>query len=144
MSSINFFSEDINFTLPRKKSIKNWIQNVVKAEDFFLSDLNIVFSSDAYLLSINQQYLSHDYYTDIITFDNSDASGIVEGDIFISIDRVKDNALIHNKPFLIELHRVLIHGILHLMGYDDHSPHDILIMRQKEDCYLSLLQPDNL
>lgn len=139
MSSISFFSEDISFDLPQKMQISNWITNIAASEGYQVGHLNFIFCSDAYLLVINQHYLFHDYYTDIITFSSSDLSGVVEGDVFISIERVSDNASLLILPFLLELHRVIVHGVLHLIGYDDSSAELKSIMRQKEDSYLSLL-----
>lgn len=139
MGSVSYFSEDINFTLSQKRMITKWIKNVIAGEGHQLQHLNFIFCSDDYLLQINQHYLSHDYFTDIITFNIGDMDYTIEGDIFISIDRVMENASLHQKHFLTELHRVIIHGILHLLGYDDHGEDNVLLMRQKEDSYLSLL-----
>jgi rRNA maturation RNase YbeY len=138
MSSISFFSEDTPFELPHQKVIKEWIADIVRVEGKILKHLNFVFCSDARLLLINQQYLDHDYYTDIITFDSSDSIDVIEGDIFISVDRVRDNATFLGHSFLLELNRVIAHGVLHLLGYDDTSPDLKVQMRQKEDSYLSL------
>jgi rRNA maturation RNase YbeY len=139
MSSISFFYEDTPFELPHQNVIKEWITDIIKREGKTLKHLNYIFCSDAHLLLINQHYLDHDYYTDIITFDSSDATDVIEGDIFISIDRVQDNAISISHSFLDELNRVLIHGVLHLIGYDDTLPDLKFQMRQKEDSYLSLL-----
>jgi rRNA maturation RNase YbeY len=139
MSSISYFSEGVNFKIPQKKIINRWIKEIVSTEGLFLKHLNFIFCSDAYLLGINQQYLSHDFYTDIITFDTSDLPQTIEGEIFISIDRVKENASSLNLDLYTELFRVMAHGVLHLMGYDDHGEDNQLIMRQKEDSCLSLL-----
>ncbi len=139
MSSISFFSEDISFELPHQKVIKEWILNIVLLEGKMLKHLNYVFCSDARLLSINQQYLAHDYYTDIITFDSSLSTDVIEGDIFISIDRVRDNAAVLGISFFLELNRVIAHGVLHLVGFDDTAPLLKMQMREKEDSYLSLL-----
>ncbi len=139
MSSIFFFSEEIPFELPHQKVIKEWILNIVSLEGKLLKHLNYVFCSDTHLLSINQQYLAHDYYTDIITFDSSPSADVIEGDIFISIDRVRDNADTLGISFFQELNRVIAHGVLHLIGFDDTAPHLKTLMRAKEDSYLSLL-----
>lgn len=139
MSSISFFSEDLSFELPQQKVIEEWILNIVTLEGKSLKHLNYIFCSDAHLLSINQQYLAHDYYTDIITFDSSLSTDVIEGDIFISIDRVRDNASSLGISFLIELNRVIVHGVLHLIGFDDTTPASKNLMREKEDSYLSLL-----
>jgi rRNA maturation RNase YbeY len=139
MSSISYFSEGVNFKIPQKKIINWWIKEIVSTEGLLLKHLNFIFCSDAYLLGINQQYLSHDFYTDIITFDTSDLPQTIEGEIFISIDRVKENASSLNLDLYTEILRVMAHGVLHLMGYDDHGEDNQLIMRQKEDSCLSLL-----
>lgn len=138
MAAINYFSEDISFSLanPRKRSA--WVKKAIAEEGFELKTLNYIFCSDDYLLSINREYLRHDTYTDIITFNNSDTDDTVEADIFISIDRVGENARERNISFEDELDRVLIHGVLHLVGYDDKSSAEAILMREKEEAYLSL------
>jgi rRNA maturation RNase YbeY len=134
---IHFFNEDVDFTVPNPRKTKTWLKAIIKAEGYELNQLNYIFCSDEYLLNINRQYLEHDFYTDIITFDNSEVESIVEGDIFISIERVSENAKDLNKTFNEELLRVLAHGILHLVGYDDIEDEQELEMRTKEDFYLS-------
>lgn len=135
---IQFFNEDVDFKIPNPRKTKTWLKTIIESEGFELNQLNYIFCSDEYLLSVNQQYLNHDFYTDIITFDNSEETeGVVEGDIFISIDRVKENAEQLSKTFKEELLRVLAHGVLHLVGYDDHEDEDELVMRQKEDTYIA-------
>ena len=135
---IQFFNEDVDFKIPNPRKTKTWLKDIIESEGFELNQLNYIFCSDEYLLGVNQQYLNHDFYTDIITFDNSEEiEGIVEGDIFISIDRVKENAEQLSKTFKEELLRVLAHGVLHLVGYDDHEDEDELVMRQKEDTYIA-------
>jgi rRNA maturation RNase YbeY len=134
---INFFNEDISFTLKRKGLVRNWIKNTVISENHRLKVLNFIFCSDAYLLNINKQYLKHDTYTDIVTFDNSDAELEIAGDIFISVERVKDNAKELNHDDTEELHRVMIHGTLHLLGYSDKNQFSKAQMTDKEDLYLS-------
>ncbi len=136
---ITFFSEDINFTLPDKRKTSAWLKTAITREEYKLVSLNYVFCSDEYLLQINRDYLEHDYYTDIITFNQSEEETDIEGDIFISIERVRENAITLNVDFLQELKRVMIHGLLHLCGYDDHSEVDQQQMRVKEDSYLALL-----
>jgi len=131
--AVNFFVEDIKFNLKEKIKFKNWIRGIAKQEGQKVGELNYIFCSDEYLYNINVEYLDHDTYTDIITFDNSDEEGLIEGDIFISIERVKDNAEKSNTHFDTELKRVLSHGILHLLGYKDKSEADQSIMRGKED-----------
>lgn len=135
---IRFFQEDTDFRPPTPLKLKRWISRVVRQENFTLKNVNYIFCSDTHLLDINQQYLQHNTFTDIITFDQSTSSGEIQGDIFISIDRVKENALTFKVPFEEELHRVMLHGILHLTGYNDKSPEESLQMRKKEEAYLSL------
>jgi probable rRNA maturation factor len=140
MATINFFSQGTSFKLPNPKKISSWIKRVAKIENHSPKALNFIFCSDEYLLDINIRYLRHKTYTDIITFDNSDEDefGIIEGDIYVSIDRVKENAKKLNIIFTDELHRVIIHGVLHLLGYSDKTKAQIREMRKKEDAYLSL------
>lgn len=115
----------------------SWFTKVCDFEHKLLGDLSLIFCSDDYLLEINRTHLNHDYYTDIITFDYSDG-GVVSGDLFISVDRVKENAASFSVSFLDELHRVCVHGLLHLCGYGDKSPEDEIRMRSKEDEMLLL------
>jgi probable rRNA maturation factor len=135
---LKFFCEDIDFKLPQTQKTKNWIKTISLSEGYKIGELNYIFCSDEYLLDINKQYLQHDYYTDIITFDNSEEEDMLEGDIFVSIDRVKDNAKVLNTEFENELRRVLIHGLLHLIGFEDGSEQLKLKMRAKEDACLQL------
>ena len=137
MPAISFFEEDIAFKLKNKTLVRQWITDTIIAEGFKLKELNYIFCSDAYLLQINQQYLDHDTYTDIVTFDNSEEEGKIISDIFISIERIRENAVKFNVTETTELHRVIIHGALHLLGYKDKSPGDKQKMTQKEDIYLS-------
>jgi probable rRNA maturation factor len=136
MPVIRFFEEDIACKLKKKTSVKQWILETIVAEGFNLQELNYIFCSDAYLLQINRQYLDHDTYTDIITFDNATEKGKITGDIFISIPRIRENALKFKTTINDELHRVMIHGVLHLLGYKDKSPAAKKKMTQKEDYYL--------
>lgn len=138
MPSIFFFEEDITYKLKHKTALRQWITETIKAEGYKLKELNYIFCSDNYLLQINQQYLDHDTYTDIITFDNSETERVITGDIFISIDRIRENALKFNISEADELHRVIIHGALHLLGYKDKTPVTKQKMTQKEDFYLNL------
>jgi len=135
---IHFFEEDIRVPLNKKREIKSWLQRVAKEEDKKIGELNYVFCSDSYLLEMNQQYLNHNTLTDIITFDQSDNPTIVEGDIYISFDRVKENgsSLQSEKT---ELYRVMVHGLLHLLGYKDKKTEEQQLMRSKEDYYLTHL-----
>ena len=136
---INFFSEQINFNLNEEEQIKIWINKMAETHDKNITTINYIFCSDKYLLKINQKYLNHDNYTDIITFNNSDNLNEIEGDIFISVERVKDNAHKAQQNFNDELHRVIIHGLLHLIGFNDSNKEERKIIRKKEDNCLSLL-----
>lgn len=138
MALINFFSEEIDFTLPKPRRTSQWIKDSAKHEKKSLKSINIIFCSDKYLNEINIQYLNHQTFTDIITFDQSEDPSILEGDIFISIERIHDNSVKFNTSFDNELHRVIIHGVLHLIGYTDKKVADKELMRKKEDAYLSL------
>lgn len=138
MGAIRFFNQDIEFKLPKPLKTRNWIKEVISKENRKLGNLSYIFCSDSYLLSINQQYLKHKTFTDIITFDNKERDGDIEGDIFISIDRVQENAAKLNTDVDEELHRVIIHGVLHLCGHGDKSPAQKSAMRKREDAYLSL------
>lgn len=135
---VSFFSEDIDFKVVNPLKTKKWIKNASFSEGYEVSQLNYIFCSDEYLLEINRQYLDHDYFTDIITFDNSEEDKQLEGDIYISVDRVRDNAETFHTDFDSEMRRVLIHGLLHLVGYEDSSEALKTAMRAKEDEYLRL------
>jgi rRNA maturation RNase YbeY len=135
---IIFFNEDITFKFQGKNLFKAWLKKVAEKEGFKVKNLNYIFCSDEYLHKINVEYLDHDTYTDIITFDNSEDETTIEGDIFISIDRVKENSQSLNTVFEDELKRVIVHGLLHLCGYDDHSPEDKAEMRRLESEYIAI------
>ncbi|WP_347159887.1 rRNA maturation RNase YbeY [Pontibacter chitinilyticus] len=135
---IEFFSEDINFSLTNQEQVSDWIATVIEQHKQKLGSLTYVFCSDNYLHEINLEYLDHDTLTDIITFNTADEEGIIEGDIFISIDRVQDNAADLGTAFDDELHRVIIHGVLHLLGFRDKSEQEERLMRKEEDSSLSL------
>lgn len=135
---IEFVAEEIDFTLPNQALVATWLMGIIQNHHFQLENLTYIFCSDDYLHEINLAYLAHDTYTDIITFNNADEPAIIESDIFISIDRVKENAAHLNIPFLDELHRVMAHGVLHLLGYDDKSSELKQLMRTAEDNCLSL------
>ena len=159
---ITFFTQDLKFTLKNKTHVRTWLTTVAKKEGAEIAELNYIFCSDNYLLALNKKHLNHDTLTDIITFDNSaprspslfqggqspvdfepagaDVSeglgqGVV-GDIFISIERITENAATYNVSFEKELHRVMVHGLLHLLGYKDKKPADKAQMTGKEDYYL--------
>lgn len=116
----------------------NWLSKVASIEDKILGDVTLIFCSNEYLLKINQEYLNHDYYTDIITFDYTE-DNIICGDLFISLEMVAENAISNNVPFINEVNRVVVHGVLHLIGYKDKSDEDSNLMRKKENQMLDLL-----
>ena len=140
MARINFFTEDITYTLKHKTIIKKWIKETIVAEGYQLEELNFILCSDEYLLRINQDFLQHDDYTDVITFDNSEELKTIVGDIFISLERIKENAETFKSTTLKELCRVIIHGTLHLLGYKDKTKAAKTLMTQKEDFYLAKLE----
>ena len=133
---IVFFNEDINFKFQGKDKFKSWLKKVADKEGFSINNLNYIFCSDEYLHKINLEYLDHDTYTDIITFDNSEDESSLEGDIFISIERVRENSQTLNTVFEEELKRVIVHGLLHLCGYNDHTPEDKAEMRRLESEFI--------
>lgn len=132
-SLIEFVTEDIEFTLINQNEITDWLNQIISKHGYQLENLTYVFCSDEYLHDMNLEYLNHDTYTDIITFDNADDAGVIESDIFISIDRVKENAQLLGTSFPDELHRVMVHGVLHLLGFDDKTPELKAQMQQEED-----------
>ena len=135
---IRYFQKDTSFDLKSKLVIKKWIKSVIGQRGKRCRDINVIFCSDPSILEINIQFLGHDYYTDIITFDYCEGKDI-SGELYISIDTVQANAVEYGEDFDRELHRVIIHGILHLLGWDDHSEEDIKEMRKAEDSALDLL-----
>jgi rRNA maturation RNase YbeY len=138
MSQIFFFSEQIPFTPSRKSILREWLSRCTLSEKKSVGVLNYIFCSDSYLRAINKKYLNHDYYTDIITFPSSAETGQeIGGDIYISIDRVRDNAKTYGVKVADELHRVMVHGLLHLCGYRDKSPRQKSVMTAREDFHLS-------
>jgi probable rRNA maturation factor len=136
MLDINY--EDVDDLSLNENDLTNWISKVCLSENHQLGDISLIFCSDEYLLEMNRTHLDHDYYTDIITFDYTD-NQIVSGDLFISVDRVRENASDFNVSFEHELHRVMIHGVLHLCGYKDKSEEEENLMRSKENDALSLI-----
>ena len=134
---ISYFFEDTNFIFKGKALNNKWLRIVAESEIRRLGQISIIFCSDNYILDINQRYLQHDYFTDIITFDYCEGDRL-SGDLFISVDSVRENAIEYGSSFNDELNRVMVHGILHLIGYDDHTDEDIRQMRSKENYYLSL------
>ncbi len=135
MGRIDFFFEDVARIRVKQDFLRSVIRGIAENENRETGPVNVVFCSDAYLLQINIDFLAHDYYTDIITFDNGTAQ-LIAGELYISIDRIKENSLLYGVSFRMELARVVIHGILHLAGYKDKSPGDKKKMKQKEDFYL--------
>lgn len=136
--NIEFFYEETDFVLNQPEDIQPWILKIIKLEGFQLESLNYIFCSDEYLHKMNQEYLNHDTYTDIITFDNSESEKTIDSDIFISVDRVTENSKSQSTIFEEELCRVMIHGVLHLMGWEDKTESLKMEMRKKEDACLSL------
>ena len=134
---VRYYCEDIKFLFKNKLANNRWLKMVAGSEIKTLGDISIIFCSDNYILDVNIRYLHHDYFTDVITFDYCEGDKL-SGDLFISIDSVRENAIEFGTEFDEELHRVIVHGLLHLIGYDDHNPEDQKVMREKEDYYLSL------
>lgn len=135
-AEINFFNEGIVFNLPNEEVYRKWVFRIAQKENVELSFINYIFCSDEFVLEINREHLDHDYYTDIITFPLQDDP--IESDIFISIERIQENAVTHNVSFETELQRVMAHGILHLCGYGDKTEAEAAIMRSKEDESIAL------
>jgi len=139
-SGITFrVNDDLDFSLGNEKKVKGWINKTVKQEGKVPGSISYLFCTDKYLLKINRQFLKHDFYTDIITFDYSEKNKI-EGEIFISIDRVKENAQSFKQAFEKELLRTIIHGVLHLCGYKDKTQADKKTMRMKEDAAIAAMK----
>ena len=134
---ISYFFEDTHFVFKGRQRNNRWLRLVAESEIRRIGDISIIFCSDNYILDINMKYLQHDYFTDIITFDYCEGEKL-SGDLFISVDSVRENAAQYGTEFADELNRVMVHGILHLIGYDDHTQKDIKTMRSKENYYLSL------
>jgi len=134
---VSYFTEDTSFAFKEKRFTSRWLKSVAEHEARRLGDIAVIFCSDKYILDVNIKYLQHDYYTDIITFDYCEGKRL-SGDLFISIDSVRENAAFYGTSFADELNRVIVHGLLHLIGYDDHTEADIAVMRAKENFYLSL------
>jgi rRNA maturation RNase YbeY len=135
---IHYFNEDVDLPKLKKRKSTNWIKETILCEEKRVGDISFIFCSDNYLLEVNKTYLDHDYFTDIITFDYVEGN-VINGDIFISVDRVLDNSIEFKTTFENELNRILIHGILHLLGYKDKNKKDKLLMTEKEDYYIKLL-----
>ncbi len=134
---ISYYFQDTDFVFRDRRKTGEWLKIAAESEIFRIGDISIIFCSDNYILDINQKFLQHDYFTDIITFDYCEGDRL-SGDLFISVDSVRENAVEFGTEFKDELNRVIIHGLLHLIGYDDHTEEDIKMMRSKENYYLSL------
>ncbi len=131
--AIEFFTEEVDFSLEKEDLLTEWIVGVIRDFGGDLGEISFIFCSDEYLLGLNQSHLDHDYYTDILTFPLHEEGHPIIADIFISVDRVRDNAIQFGIPMTDELYRVMIHGILHLLGFDDHQSEDITAIRAAED-----------
>jgi probable rRNA maturation factor len=136
--SIHYFNEEVPLPKLKKRRTTNWIKSIIGAEEKICGDISFIFCSDKYLLEVNKKYLNHDYYTDIITFDYV-SENLMNGDIFISVDRILENSRVFNTTFDNELSRILAHGVLHLIGYKDKNVIDKIMMTFKEDYYLNQL-----
>ena len=137
--AVFFHNEDVVFSLQNKNSKKEWLKSAIHSFNYSLGNINVIFCSDDYLLNVNKQYLSHNYYTDIITF-NYCTENTISGDLFISIDRVEEYSKQNNIPFLQEINRVIVHGVLHLCGFNDKTPIEKKKMRQLENKFLTLIK----
>lgn len=134
---ITFINQNLNFNLKDKLKLKRWIKLVIEQNNKKLGFLNYAFSNDDYILEVNKKFLNHDYYTDIITFDYCE-NNLINGDIVISVDTVRDNSTNYSQDFIKELHRVIIHGVLHLIGFDDKNEDERQEMRRQEDIALAI------
>lgn len=134
---ISYYFQDTDFKFRDRRKTNEWLKLAAESEIRRIGIISIIFCSDNYVLDINQKYLQHDYFTDIITFDYCEEDRL-SGDLFISVDSVRENSVEFGTEFKDELNRVIIHGLLHLVGYDDHTEKDIKLMRSKENYYLSL------
>lgn len=133
---INFNVETEGFKVLDIRKKKSWLKDLANEQGFKLGELNYIFLNDEGLHKINLEYLNHDTYTDIITFDNSEEEDMIEGDIFVSVERIAENAKKFDVAFETELTRVMAHGVLHLCGYLDKKPKDVKLMREMEDKYV--------
>ena len=134
---ISYYFQDTDFKFRDRRKTNEWLKLAAESEIRRIGNISIIFCSDNYVLDINQKYLQHDYFTDIITFDYCEGDRL-SGDLFISVDSVRENSVEFGTEFKDELNRVIIHGLLHLVGYDDHTGKDIKLMRSKENYYRSL------
>ncbi len=138
--AVRYYTDDTNYNLKQRRIISTWLKEVAHSEGYKLTDVGVIFCSGRRLREMNIEFLQHDYFTDIITFDESDLDeGYIAGELYIDVDTVSDNAKIYDSSPLREMHRVIVHGVLHLCGQGDKSEQDAKDMRTKEDHYLSLL-----
>jgi len=135
VSKLSLFYEEIKPLKLNRQNLQKLIRSLIQNEKKTFGDISVIFCSDEYLLKINEQYLGHNFYTDVVTFDYVENS-VISGDLFISVDRVAENAEEYDNPFIEELYRVIIHGVLHLLGYKDKTEEEQALMRSKEDFYL--------
>ncbi len=136
--AFNFYTEDIDLPNIDFEQIKSWLQDVIGDHMKSVGNITYVFCSDNYILNINKQFLNHDYFTDIISF-NYSTQRLISGDLFVSLDTVKSNSELFGSDFNIELSRVIVHGVLHLLGWDDKTDEERIVMREKENYWLSKL-----
>jgi rRNA maturation RNase YbeY len=136
--TINFYNDGINFILSQKNIVRKWLHVCAKRENHSIGELSFIFTSDKNLKNINKQFLGHNYFTDVITFPAIEKKGMINGEIYISIERVKDNAKTYGVRMYEELHRVMIHGMLHLCGYEDETESKKANMRKIETRYLQI------
>lgn len=134
---ISYHFENTDFVFRERELNNRWLRTVAESEMKRIGDIAVIFCSDGYLLDVNRKYLGHDYFTDIITFDYCEGERL-SGDLFISVDSVRENAVEYGTEFADELNRVMVHGLLHLIGYDDHTEEDVKTMREKENQYLEI------
>ncbi|MDE5624655.1 MAG: rRNA maturation RNase YbeY [Alistipes sp.] len=141
---IRYYTDDCAYRLPQKRRTAAWLRLVAESEGYVLGDVNYIFCSSRRLLAMNRQFLGHDYYTDVITFDYGDREGsrVVSGDVFIDVETVADNARLYGAARLQEMRRVVVHGLLHLCGQGDKTPRANRIMHRKEDRYLQFWEPE--
>lgn len=135
---IQFYFIDVKITLSERRRLKTFIERMFRNEGIQINSLVIIFCSDEYLLGVNRRFLNHDYYTDIITFNLADKEELVEGEIYISTDRIRENALINKVALQNELHRIIFHGVLHLCGFKDKKPNEKTLMTIEENKYLKM------
>lgn len=135
---IQFFFIDVKITLSERRRLKTFIEQMFRNEGIQINSLVIIFCSDEYLLGVNRRFLNHDYYTDVITFNLADKEELVEGEIYISTERIRENALLNKVALQNELHRIIFHGVLHLCGFKDKKPNEKTLMTIDENKYLKM------